>query len=32
MKVDVKALPDWMLRREKWRSASLLGPSGTRRT
>jgi len=25
-------LPDWMMRREKRRSAALLGPSGTRRT
>jgi len=32
VKIDLKALPDWMLRCEKWQSASLLGHSGPRRT
>ena len=32
MIVVLKALPDWMLRREKWRSAALLGHSGPQRT
>ena len=32
MKVVLEALPDWLLRREKWRSAALLGHSGPRRT
>jgi len=31
-KVVVKALPDWLMRREKRQSAALLGRSGTRRT